>query len=412
MENSFDIIFILVIIGLGLFLNRFFKLKYPRIQLGVLDALLFFHFFMGVVYFVYAQYNNSDSHHYYAKVVREFRGDEWINYLATGTSFIEFLAWPFVHGLQMGYAGLMALFAFFGYIGYLFFFLLFKENLRYTHLWFGTALLTLIFFLPNTHFWSVSLGKGAVIFMGIGAFFFAMSRPGDRWPLAIPALLLIYMVRPHIAFVFLAATSLAILMGNRDLKLQHKISLFLLAGVTLAFVYQSVFSYVGIEGDDIFEEGFNVTNRLAGKLSSRADSGFDIQNFSLPQKIFAFLFFPLFFNASSMLSFIVSFENLFYLLIGAQLLRLKFLKYLVQSEFITKLCFLSFVGASAALAQIAGNMGIAIRMKSMVMLLFLFVVLQFMDHKQWQLRLTKWKRLQRAAKFASVSEIPTKAEHV
>jgi hypothetical protein len=362
---------------------------------------------MASVYYLYAQYNNSDSHHYFAKVLQEVRGENWADYLATGTPFIEFVAWPFIHGLQMGYVSMMALFALFGYVGLSFFYLLFKENIKFNHAWMGTFLIPLVLFLPNTHFWSSSLGKGSLILMGIGAFFFAMSKPGERWLLAIPSLALVYMIRPHIAFVFLAAVGLALLLGNKDLKLQHKIGLFLLAGITLAFVYETVFSYIGIGADESLEEGLMVTSRLAEKLSTRADSGIDITNYNIFQKVFAFLFFPLFFNASSPLSFVVSFENLFYLLLTLQLFRLKFIKYFFKAEFITKVSFLAFLGSAVALSQIAGNMGIAIRMKSMIMFLLLFVILQYMDFQRLKIR---WNKYRRYARHARVLEAEMEKE--
>lgn len=395
MIAGFDLLYIGIILVLALLYNRWIKSTYPKVQLSMLDGLLAFHYLLAMVYFLYAQYNNSDSHHYFAKVVQEVRGENWLSYFGTGTPFIEFVAWPFVHGLQMGYHGLMALFAFFGYIGMSFFYLLIKENIRFNHPWMGTMLFPLVLFLPNMHFWSGSLGKGSIILMGIGAFFFALSRPGDRWLLAVIALALVYMIRPHIAFVFLASVGLALLLGNKDLKVQHKLGLFFLAALTLILVYDRVFSYIGLVGEDPFEEGFNFTTRLAEKLSTRADSGVDISNYNFVQKIFAFLFFPLFFNANSAFSFVVSIENLFYLLIILQIFRLSFIRYFFKAQFITKVSFLSFLGSVVALSQITGNMGIAIRMKSMVMMLMIFVILQFMDFQRWRVQWVRYKRYAR-----------------
>ena len=44
-----------------------------------------------------------------------------------------------------------------------------------------------------------------------------------------------------------------------------------------------------------------------------------------------------------------------------------------------KSALFSFLTVSIALAQISGNLGIAIRQKSQVMLLFLFVIISYLD---------------------------------
>jgi hypothetical protein len=410
MEGLVDIIFFIIIISTGFVLNRIMKWQFPNIQVIVLDLLYIFHLLMALGYYLYALSNNSDSHAYFNKVILQVRGESWIDYFATGTPFIEFVAWPFIQVFNLKYESLMLLFAFFGYVGLMFFYLFFKENIRFKHYWLGAALMPLVFFLPNLHFWSGSLGKGSIILMGIGAFFFSLSKPFNRWPLALLSLPIIYFVRPHMAFIFLASIGIALLLGNKDLKVKQKVALFLVSTITLGFLYQSVFQYVGIEGEGgLIDEGFEMTSNLANKLSSRADSGVDISNFNLFQKIFVFLYFPIFFNANGILGFFVSFENLFYLLISFQLIRSGFIKFFFNTDFITKTAFIAFVGSAVALAQISGNFGIAIRMKSMVMLLFLFVVLRFMDQKQWRIRVGKWKRYSRQLKLTKKNKAPVVA---
>jgi len=410
MEGIVDIVFFIIVISAGFVINRIMKWQFPAIQVIVLDLLFIFHLFVSFGYYLYALSNNSDSHSYYNKVLLQVRGESWGDYFATGTSFIEFVAWPFIQIFNLRYESLMLLFAFFGYIGLMFFYAFFKENIRFKHYWLGAALMPAVFFLPNLHFWSASLGKGSLILMGIGMFFFSLSNSSKRWPLAVLSLPLIYYVRPHIAFIFLAAIGIALLLGNKDLKAKQKVALFLVSTITLGFLYQSVFQYVGIEGEGgLIDEGFEMTSNLANKLSSRADSGVDISNFNLFQKIFVFMYFPIFFNANGILGFFVSFENLFYLLITFQLLRTGFIKFFFNTDFVTKTAFIAFVGSAVALAHISGNFGIAIRMKSMIMLLFLFVVLRYMDQKQWSSRVYRWKRYSRQLRLTKKKKEPVVA---
>ena len=76
---------------------------------------------------------------------------------------------------------------------------------------------------------------------------------------------------------------------------------------------------------------------------------------------------------------IVSFENVFYLLLTLRLFSFKGLSYLITSNFMVKTAFFSFLTVTIALAQISGNLGLAIRQKSQVIPLLLFVILSFMD---------------------------------
>jgi hypothetical protein len=91
------------------------------------------------------------------------------------------------------------------------------------------------------------------------------------------------------------------------------------------------------------------------------------------------LYRPLFFDAPGVLGLIVSFENVFYLLITLRLLSLKGIGFLLRSNFLVKTAFVSFLTVTIALAQIAGNLGLAMRQKSQVMILFLFVIVSFLD---------------------------------
>jgi hypothetical protein len=60
-------------------------------------------------------------------------------------------------------------------------YLYFKENIPIDVKVFGRFdLLTLLLFLPNMHFWTASLGKGSMIFMGLMLFTHAVKFPQKR----------------------------------------------------------------------------------------------------------------------------------------------------------------------------------------------------------------------------------------
>ena len=385
-----DLLFIPLLFLLGFAINRQIKVRYPYASIKTLDLLFAFHMGMAVVYYLYALYNSSDSKYYYFKVVNNFRGENWFDYFEQGTPFIEFIGWPLIKGFGVGYEGIMIFFALLGYGGMAFFYLLFVENIRFKHSIFGQLLFPLILFLPNMHFWSASFGKGAIIFLGIGAFFFSLSRISSRWIIAALGLALIYFVRPHIAFIFVAAAGLALMMGSKGIKPAQKVVAFLALAVVFALIYDKVFAYVGIEDDN-----YEGVDAFAGKYVyelSKAGSSVDISSYNLFQKITTLVYRPLFFDANGALGLFVSFENLLYLILSIQIFKGGFFIFIWKSDLLTKTSLIAFLASSAALSQITANLGIAIRMKAMIMFLLLFVVLKYLDYKKHRVRQVAWRK--------------------
>lgn len=383
---------ILVIIVTGFIsfaLINTLKQQYPIIDESLLKRLYFYHILLSLAYFAYILYNPSDSRNYYRKVSMGVRGDSWGDFYGTSTTFIEWLSYPFVNYLGFSYEGMMALFSFFGFVGFVYFYIFFKENIRFKHEFFGYDLLTLIFFLPNLHFWSTSLGKGSIIFMGLGLFFYGISNVKDRiLALAIGGLI-IYHVRPHVMLVILVSSAMGFIFSSKGVSVAMRIMFLIGASVAFFFIYKDVLSMVGIDEEEFVTQGLDLSHRA--RELTKASSGVDITQYSLPMQVFTFLYRPLFVDAPGFLGIIVSFENVFYLLISLKLVgNLKGLKFLVTGNFLAKTAFLSFITISIALAQISGNLGLAMRQKSQVMILLLFVVMAFLDEEKFK----AWKHQQ------------------
>jgi len=353
------------------------KRKYVFIDASILRWLFFFHLLLAFVYYLYALFNPSDSLGYYSRVIYNYRGDTWSSFYGTSTTFIEFIGYPFLRFFNFSYEAMMALFAFFGFIGYVYFYIFFKENIRFKHSLLGVDYLTIFFFLPNLHFWSSSYGKGPVIFMGIAIFFYGISNLKGRWVAVVIGALITYHVRPHILLVILVSSGLGFMFTTKGVSWGLRITF--LAGVAIAFyfIYKDVLSLVGIDEEEFLTQGLDLTHRATDL--TKATSGVNITSYSLPMQVFTFLYRPLFFDAPGILGLIVSFENAFYLLLSLRLLTLKGIPYLVTSNFKVKTAFFSFLTVSIALAQISGNLGLAIRQKSQVMMLLLFIILSFLD---------------------------------
>ncbi len=398
----YGIIILIITGGMSFAIISHYGAKYKYFDAGLMKKVYFMHVFLTIVYYLYALFNNSDSHFYYEKILIDFRGPTWMDFYGTSTTFIEWLGYPFVRFLGFSYEAIMILYSFFGFLGFIYFYLFFKENVKFKHKLFGFDLLTLILLLPNLHFWSASLGKGSVIFLGIGLFFFGLKRPTERWVEILISSLLIYHIRPHIMFVILASALIGFTFSNKGISTATRVAMIMVGLVSFAFIYQDVLSMVGIEEGEEISQGLDLTHR-ATELT-KATSGVDITNYSLPFQLFTFLFRPLFVDAPGMLGLIVSFENVFYLIVAIRIFTPKGIRFLIQGNFLVKTAFFSFLTVSIALAQIAGNLGIAIRQKSQVMPLFLFVILVYMDQGKMKEYLQRKRRKQQMKKLADQLE--------
>ncbi|WP_229734139.1 hypothetical protein [Flavobacterium orientale] len=302
----------------------------------------------------------------------------------TGTNFINFLAVPFIE-LGLSYESLMLVFSWFGYVGFVYAYLFFKENITTPIKIFGNVdFLTLLLFLPNMHFWSVSLGKGSVIFMGIMMFMYAIKKPKQRLHLLLIASFFVYMVRPHIMFFLLTSVCVGILFGKERISQTTK-ALVIIASVSfLIAASNSILSIVNLENSqDVFSD-FEAFATVRATELSKAGSGLDINSYPLPLKLFTFWFRPLFIDAPSIVGLFSSVENLMYLLIFFKACNMGFLKYLKSSPFLVKASFIAFLSVSFAMTFITSNLGIIMRQKAMVMYFGFFVIFSYLVYRREQ----------------------------
>ncbi|WP_460546024.1 hypothetical protein, partial [Echinicola sediminis] len=298
-------------------------------KLNLLNKLYWYHMLFAGVYYTYAQFNRSDSVSYFLDA-----GDEnikWHELFHTGTHFIEWLAYPFIQYLHFNYEMMMVLCTWMGYIGFLFFYLFFKENLKLNIKWQGYDMISLLMFLPNMHFWTSSLGKGSVIFCGIGLLVYGLSYPGNRKILIGLGGFLTYFVRPHIFFAIMIGMGMSYLLGREKMPLYQKV-LSVIGGIVVSFfIYDELLIYLKLDEENVWESFVNQSSFTAGQLQA-AGSAVDMQRYSMPFKLFTFWFRPLFIDAPNFLGLFVSLENLFYLIYFSKILHKDFLRFLKQAS--------------------------------------------------------------------------------
>ena len=137
---------VIVLFGISLPLLQVMKARLPWFQAGMIKNLYWYHILFALIYYIYVQSSASDSVAYYNRAQSEY--ENWLEAYGTGTPFIDFMAWPFVNYLGFSYEMMMMLFAWMGYWGFVFFYITFKENIRFKHSLKGISLISLSFFCP------------------------------------------------------------------------------------------------------------------------------------------------------------------------------------------------------------------------------------------------------------------------
>ncbi len=389
----------ILFIFLGFITNLFLKhqkKKYPYLNTSLLMNLFFYHTLFFGIYFTYAMFRPSDSKRYYQV---SYFADSWLEHFKSGTDFISFLAIPFVK-MGFSYADMMLLFSWFGYLGFLYAYLFFRENIPEKVKIFGVDFLMLLLFLPNMHFWTASLGKGSIIFLGLMMMAYAIRNPRKRIiSLAIGAFL-VYMVRPHVMLFVMVGILFGYFFGREKVGIGTKIFILISFFVFLFIASDSILKLVNLENSENLTQDFLEYSELQSqRLAESSGSGVDMNNYSLPFKFFTFWFRPLFIDAPNALGLITSFENLLYLLIFFKILHKDFFVFLRKSPRIVKTSITIFLLATFALTFLMSNLGIIMRQKSQVMYFAFFVIYyylavkQFYRRKAWQEKMKKRKKL-------------------
>ena len=363
-----------------LIFNRLQK-KHSFFNKKLMNRLFYYHMFFGIVYYAYAFINPSDSHKYF--IWPQNVTKSWIDFFGTETTFVNFISYPFINGFGFSYEMMMVLYAWFGFLGFVYAYLFFKENISlevkvFKHI----DLLSLILFLPNMHFWTASMGKGAIIFLGLMLFAYSIKHPKSRIIGLLVGSLLVFYIRPHVFLLLTVGGLGGFLLGKDSISWKKKglIGLTILIGLFL--VHEQILAVVHLNNSqDLLGDFIKFTTKRSHDLDN-AGSGVNMAGYSLPEKFFTFWFRPLFFDAPGVLGIIVSAENLIYLLLFLKIIKIDFLKFLKHAPVNVRMSLVLFLITSFAMTFVMSNLGIIIRQKSMVMYFLFFVIYYYLAHEK------------------------------
>tara|TARA_R100001369_G_scaffold92896_1_gene141047 strand:+ start:57333 stop:58562 length:1230 start_codon:yes stop_codon:yes gene_type:complete len=355
--------------------------KHSFFNKKLMNRLFCYHMFFGILYYAYAFLNPSDSHKYFLWPQNDSKS--WVDFFGTETTFVNFISYPFINGLGFSYEMMMILYAWFGFVGFVYAYLFFKESIALeVKVFKHVDLLTLILFLPNMHFWTASMGKGAIIFLGLMLFAYSIKEPKKRIAGLLLGSFLIFYIRPHVFLLLTIGGLGGFLMGKDSVSWKKKglICLTLIAGLFL--IQDKILAVVHLNNStDLLGDFIKFASKRSNDLNN-AGSGVNMAGYSLPEKFFTFWFRPLFFDSPSILGIIVSAENLVYLLLFLKIVKIDFLKFLKNAPVNVRISLVLFLITSFAMTFVMSNLGIIIRQKSMVMYFLFFVIYYYLAHEK------------------------------
>ena len=342
-------------------------LKQFSVYIKINQKIGIFSLVMGLVHFIitFASYgfilgSVADAKHYYSESVSI---TDWgLSYLSNGTSFIVFLNYMLVQWLQLSFLGCFLVFSFISYLGCL---RLFDVIIDLTDRSYNVSYLLLL--LIGTHFWTVSLGKDALMFYAMCCLCYNIYFDKPRSYYILP-LMLIGFIRLHVLIFVLVGGGVSYVFTNKKIKTQIK---FVFAGLVLGVLLFLI---------PFFLKEIAVTNisDIEGKLQSSMNAnveggaGIDLKDSNLVVKWFSYMFRPFVFEARNPMFLVSALENLVWLYIFFIIIRGLFFE-----KIKTNYILWSYIGIILActlpLAYTLANFGISMRQKIMIFPFFLIL---------------------------------------
>lgn len=355
-----------------------------------LHYLLAYHIFFSCFFTWYIINYGGDSQGYWRFGMEQavVRGDiTWMSYFGDSTWFILWLCYIPSKIFGLSYITGNILFGALGFIGIRYIYIMTAEYFPTNHDILGIPLFPTVFYFLNLHFWTAGVGKDAICFWGIAWFLFALQKYNSRWWQGVIALFFVYMARPHIGLALIGGAGMAIMLGS-ELKIHFKIALGIAAGLGTYLLLDSTAAFLKVEELNL-ETLTELSASTAGNLSrGKVGSAVDISSYSIPMRLFTYLFRPLFIDAHNFVALFSSVENLVYLWLSLFIYRNWTPEAIRDMPLFLKAGIITFIPVTLAFMNALSNLGVVMRMKNMTMIYFLLFCFFLIAYNK-QLRIQK-----------------------
>ncbi|MDH6307767.1 hypothetical protein M2451_000216 [Dysgonomonas sp. PFB1-18] len=351
-----DVVFLFLLFILGLLIPTFLNVSQEdRLSLKI---LWMYHLIFSVYYSFFLR---VDSYTYWVEANNMTSAEFWEYIMKSGTYFVNAITYIPTNLLGLSYLSVTILFSLVGYIGMVYFYQIAVRYIPYNVKIKGIYLFPLLFFLPNLHLWSVAIGKDSLLFFCIGAFAYSLTDIKKYLPLMAFALILSYLVRPHITLILIFSFGFVFFISSHISKSKRILLSVLFVTVALVLL-PSVMEHFKL---DSLSEVDQFSDKTAENMAQGAGSAIDISSYPYPLKFFSFLYRPLFFDINGFAALIISFENLLLLILSIYVIRNHPMRTFRSAPIIIQGLFIFLLVGSLIFCSLMSNLGIIIRMRNM-----------------------------------------------
>ena len=357
-----NVLYPLLIFILGFVSVSFFKNGLRESDVKVLYKLWVYHLLFALIYIFFFR---GDAN-YYWNIAAELDFDTFKENVLTklGTYFIFSFNYIPASVLKMNYLSGTFLHAWYGFMGMCCFYVLTLKLIPKNSYFKNTKLFPLLFYLPNLHFWTVAVGKDSTSFLFIGLFLYSFLNIKKRIFFAILSIVLLYLIRPHVALFAIAALGVSFIISKHATKSQRFILSILILGSSIV-ILPKVMEYSKIE--TLSTEGIEDFSKTRSDNLSRShtESRVDISSYPYPLKVFTFLYRPLFFDAHNVNALLASIENLILLVLSFRAFKKNPLKAFKAAPLLVQTLLIFLILGCLSFSLMLSNLGIMLRMRNM-----------------------------------------------
>lgn len=358
----FEIIFNTIVINFFLLFSiSFINLKYFKLNNLIFTNLLFYHLILTSIYIFFFKHGAADYKTYLN--LTTFNGFSLKALVSADliTTLVAILKICFLNDLNI-----ILLFSLLSLSGII----IFYKNLLKLGLEKNIAIFFL--FIPGIHFWTCVPGKDSLILFFLAIFFYFYIE--QRKFLSFIFILLVFLIRPHIGFIFFASVIITEFFLIRGLKkiIFLSILLFIFYFVINLDMVRYFFLDEKILSENIIVQIISNLNNFTNKFTY-SDTGYEPNNFLF--NIFSYIIFPIefiFTENSFVINSTIMIESLTFLIIIHLISRSKKSIFLEKEliYFLMTCCTIYLL----IMPQALFNFGLNVRQKWMIVPFLIYLI--------------------------------------
>jgi hypothetical protein len=353
-----------------LLLQRSYVVKAEYIFLQILAI---YHFIFTLVFSFYLQENGGDAIAYWnVHYLTSKSFEEWKAVWGTSTFFIELLNYIPSQILKLNFITGNFIYSALTFVGLRTLFLIFRKHFEPVNSSMKWILFSIVFFLPNLHFWTSGVTKEALLFFSISQWLLFLNEPVKNLKNFYLAIGISLMTRPVVGVLFILFSAVVILINRKEVNVSAFLPAVFLGILFSYLVFQlSHIDQIGWEGVAQYQnQQFEFLNEF------KADSFVAMETYPIYQQIFTLLFEPFFVLGKGPWYFMASLENLLSFSICVYGLISFFIKPTLPPRIIIIIVLFLLVINGIHLLSV-NNLGIMLRLKSPFMIFIHWIAAYF-----------------------------------